>query len=77
MCDQMVSRALCPLCKKKGWSFFGPKTNDPQKLKTKVDKRTSQALKGVGDVQNGCSYYFLEDKCWQTWRKSNSNDDVS
>lgn len=59
MCDQMVSQALWHLCKKKGWSFFGPKTNDPQKLKTKVDKRISQALKGVGGHAGGLLLLFL------------------
>jgi hypothetical protein len=39
--DQMVSQALRHLFKKKGWSLFSPKTNDPQKLKIKVGKRTS------------------------------------
>lgn len=59
-----------PLCKKKGWGFFfSPKTNDPQNLNTKVDKRTSQALKGVGGVQNGCSYYFLEEKMLASMEK--------
>lgn len=50
-----------PLCKKKCWGFFffGPKTNDPQNLNTKVDKRTSQALKGVGGVRNGLLLLFF------------------
>lgn len=70
MCDQTVSQALCPPLQEEGLGFFfGPKTNDPQKLNTKLDKRTSQALKGAGGVQNGCSYYFLEEKMLASMEK--------